>query len=265
MNVKAYISLANRSMQNSFAYRTTYLLSFASNVIGFLSLFTLWSAIYDGREQLAGMTWDQMKAYLLITFMANSLLSWYSETAISNKVLDGSVAVDLLKPIDFQKARLAETLGSSIVESGLAIVILSVLMATLKTVPFPHSLTTWILFLLSLFGSLAVKFCIVYMAGLLCFWSTGSFGIVWSRIAITNLLSGAMVPLSFFPNGLEKLTLYLPFQSIVHTPASIFMGHMSAMEAFQWIVLQWIWAIALWIAGKGMWNWAVRKVTIHGG
>lgn len=265
MNIKAYRSLASRSMQNALAYRTTYLISFASNLIGFLSLFTLWRAIYDGREQLAGMSWDQMKAYLLITFMANSLLSWYSETAISNKVLDGSVAVDLLKPLDFQKARLAETVGTSIVESGIAIVILSVLMLTMTNIPVPHSITTWILFLLSLFGSLAVKFCIVYMAGLLCFWSTGSFGIVWSRIAITNLLSGAMVPLSFFPDWLEKLALYLPFQSIVHTPASIFMERMDVWEAAQWIALQWVWAIALWIAGMGMWRWAVRKVTIHGG
>lgn len=265
MNIKAYRSLASRSMQNALAYRTTYLISFASNLIGFLSLFTLWRAIYDGREQLAGMTWDQMKAYLLITFMANSLLSWYSETAISNKVLDGSVAVDLLKPLDFQKARLAETIGTSIVESGIAIVILSVLMLTMTNIPVPHSIMTWMLFLLSLFGSLTVKFCIVYMAGLLCFWSTGSFGIVWSRIAITNLLSGAMVPLSFFPDWLEKLSLYLPFQSIVHTPASIFMERMDVWEAAQWIALQWVWAIALWIAGMGMWRWAVRKVTIHGG
>lgn len=265
MNVKAYISLASRSMQNAFAYRTTYLIQFTSNLIGFLSLYTLWSAIYDGREQLAGMSWDQMKAYLFITFMANSLLSWYSETAISNKVLDGSVAVDLLKPIDFQKARLAETVGSSIVESGIAIIFLGALMVTLTSITLPHSIVTWLLFTLSLLGSLAVKFCIVYMAGLLCFWSTGSFGIVWSRIAITNLLSGAMVPLSFFPNWLEKIALYLPFQSIVHTPASIFMENVDVREAIQWIALQWIWAIALWIAGMGMWRWAVRKITIHGG
>ncbi|MFC5468560.1 ABC transporter permease [Cohnella suwonensis] len=265
MNVRSLASLANRSMQNAFAYRMSYFLTFASNVIGFIALYALWEAIYDGREQLAGMSWDQMKAYLLITFMANSLLSWYSESAIANKVLDGSVAADLLKPLDFQKARLAETIGSTAVEGGITVIILCVIAATLSGIPVPHSLETWALFLFSLFGSFAVKFGVVYIAGLLCFWSTGSFGIIWSRIAITNLLSGATIPLTFFPGWLEKLALYLPFQGIVYTPASIYMGYVDSKEALQWIALQWAWAIGLWFAGKGIWSWAVRKITIHGG
>ena len=152
MNVKAFISIANRSLQNTLAYRTSYILTFASNFIGFIATYALWHAIFDGREQLAGLSWEQMKAYLLITFITNALLSWYSETRIANKILDGSVAADLLKPLDFQQARFAETLGSGLVEGGLAAILITVVMIITSGVMVPHTLVTWVLFLCELNG-----------------------------------------------------------------------------------------------------------------
>ncbi|WNS42712.1 ABC-2 family transporter protein [Paenibacillus sp. MMS20-IR301] len=265
VQLKKYRSIANRSLQKVLAYRITYLISFLTNSINLLAIYFLWQGIYSGREVVGGYSWDQMKTYLLVTFLANSVLSWYSETAISGKILDGSVSVDLLKPLDFQTARFAETLGASLLE-GMMSLILLVLFATFLTgVTFPHSLPVYLLFAVSLLGAVVVKFGIVYLAALLCFWSTGSLGIVWTRIALTNLLSGALVPLAFFPDWLEKLALLLPFQAIVHTPTMIFLQQADTGESLRLIGIQLFWGAALWIAGKAMWNWAVRQVTIHGG
>ncbi|MDQ0090318.1 ABC-2 type transport system permease protein [Paenibacillus anaericanus] len=262
---KKYRSISNRSLQKVLAYRTSYIINLAANFVNLLAIYFLWQGIYGGREELGGYTWDQMKTYLLITFLANSVLSWYSETAISGKILDGSVAADLLKPIDFQSARFAETLGSSLLEGGMSAVIIGAFILFTPGINLPHSPLIWVFFVLSLFAAMVVKFGIVYLAALLCFWSTGSLGIVWARIAITNLLSGALVPLVFFPGWLEKLAMVLPFQSIIHTPTVIFLQQVGALDMVKMIGVQCFWGVALWIAGKLMWNWAVRQVTIHGG
>lgn len=263
--IHKYISIANRSLQNVLAFRSSYILTFASNFVNLIAIYFLWQGIYAGREELGGYTWDQMKTYLLVTFIANSFLSWYSETAISGKILDGSVAVDLLKPIDFQTARLAETLGRSILEGGISAVIIGAFMIITAGITIPSSPLVWMLFLVSLFTATIVKFGIVYLAALVCFWSTGSMGIVWARIAITNLLSGALVPLVFFPDWLEQLALVLPFQSIVHTPTMIFLEQIQTREMLLLIAVQLVWGAVLWVLGRGIWNWAVRQVTIHGG
>ncbi|MNP17891.1 hypothetical protein D3C76_1103390 [compost metagenome] len=263
--IRKYKSIANRSLQNVLAYRTSYIITFASNFVNLLAIYFLWQGIYGGRAELGGYTWDQMKTYLLVTFLANSILSWYSETAISSKILDGSVAADLLKPIDFQSARFAETLGSSLLEGGMGTMIIGTFMLFTPGVTIPHSPVIWIMFVVSLFAAMVVKFGVVYLAALLCFWSTGSMGIVWARIAITNLLSGALVPLVFFPDWLERLAMFLPFQSIIHTPTVIFLQQVSVLEMVQFIGVQCFWGATLWLAGKFMWSWAVRQVTIHGG
>lgn len=265
IHLKKYRSIANRSLQNVLAYRTSYVIGFLANAVNLLAIYFLWQGIYSGRAEVGGYSWDQMKTYLLVTFLANSVLSWYSETSISGKILDGSVAVDLLKPIDFQTARFSETLGASLLEGGMSATLLVLFASFLSGITLPHSLLVYFLFALSLLGAILVKFGVVYLAALLCFWSTGSMGIVWARIAVTNLLSGALVPLAFFPDWLERLALWLPFQSIIHTPTMIFLQQTDTLGSLKLIALQAFWGIALWIAGKCMWNWAVRQVTIHGG
>ncbi|WP_150270421.1 ABC transporter permease [Paenibacillus tepidiphilus] len=263
--LKMYRSIANRSLQNVLAYRNSYVINFLAGTINLLAIYFLWKGIYSGRIEVGGYTWDQMKTYLLVTFLANSVLSWYSETAISGKILDGSVAVDLLKPIDFQSARFAETLGSSLFEGAQSLILITVFALCITGIAFPDSALVYVLFIFSLLGAVLVKFGIVYLAALVCFWSTGSMGIVWTRIALTNLLSGALVPLAFFPDWLERLALVLPFQSIIHTPTMIFLEQAGTWESLSLIGLQWFWGILLWLAGKAMWSWAVRQVTIHGG
>ncbi|ASA24449.1 ABC transporter permease [Paenibacillus donghaensis] len=265
MKFKKYRSIANRSLQNILAYRLSYVMTLLSSFVNLLAVYFLWQGIYNGRESLGGYSWDQMKTYLLVTFLANSILSWYSETAISAKILDGSVAADLLKPIDFQSARFAETLGSSLLEGTLGIFLIGCFMMLTPGVKLPHSPWVYPLFGFSLLAVMVVKFGVVYLAALLCFWSTGSLGIVWTRIALTNLMSGALVPLAFFPDWLERLALWLPFQSIIHTPTVIFLQQTDGWGALCLIGLQCLWGALLWWAGKKIWSWAVRQVTIHGG
>lgn len=263
--LKKYRSIASCSLQNVMAYRNSYIINILANTINLAAIFFLWQGIYGGREALGGYTWDQMKTYLLVTFLANSVLSWYSETAISGKILDGSVAMDLLKPVDFQTARFAETLGASLLEGAMSTVLLILFTTFVSGIAFPHSPAVYLLFAISLLCAVVVKFGVVYLAALLCFWSTGSLGIVWTRIALTNLLSGALVPLAFFPDWLEKLALLLPFQAIIHTPTMIFLQQVDTGESLRLIGVQLFWAAALWLAGKALWSWAVRQVTIHGG
>ncbi|WP_438432182.1 ABC transporter permease [Gorillibacterium sp. sgz500922] len=262
---KKYVSMAARSIQNSISYRLSYFMNLLAGWIGLFSMYYLWKAIYAGRPVLAGFTWEEMKAYLAVTFIANSLLSYYSESRIAGKIMDGSVAIDLLKPMDFQKARFAETLGSCVIEGVVGAVMVAVIGLAVMDVQLNMDGGTAVLFAVSLFSSLLVKFGIVYLTALLCFWTTGSMGLIWARQAVTNLLSGALVPLAFFPGWLERIAYALPFQSIIHTPASLALGSLTGADALGMVALQLGWAVLLWLAGKLLWKRAIRQITIHGG
>jgi len=87
----------------------------------------------------------------------------------------------------------------------------------------------------------------------------------WLRIAIMNLLSGALIPLTFFPPWLRTFAFALPFQGIVYIPASLYLGRSEGQAALQLICLQVLWVVVLWVCGRALWSRAVRQVTIHGG
>ncbi|MEF2964817.1 ABC-2 family transporter protein [Paenibacillus sp. M1] len=262
---KKYVTLALCSMQNTLAYRLSFILNFLSSFIGLIAMYCLWQAIYTGRDQLSGFTWEQMQAYLLITFFVNSMLSYYSESSITNKIIDGSVMMDLLRPIQFQKARLAETLGSCVLEGLLSCILIGLAAIFTFGISLPHDFWSILLFAFSMLSSILLKFCIVYLSALLCFWTTSGFGIYWARVSITNLLSGALVPLAFFPGWLELLAMALPFQGIVNTPVTIGLGMTAGTEALKLMAIQWGWIVLLWLLGKWLWSRAVRQITIHGG
>jgi ABC-type uncharacterized transport system, permease component len=263
--MKKYVSLAVCSMQNTLSYRLSFVLNFLGSFIALLATYFLWRAIYDGQSELAGFDWNQMKSYLLVTFFANSMLSYYSESGITNKVMDGTVAMDLLKPLNFQKARLAESLGSCVLEGLLSALLISVLAIAAFGIPMPVDGVSGILFAISMLSSILVKFGIVYCTALICFYTTSGFGVIWARMAVTNLLSGALVPFAFFPDWLRNVAMALPFQGIVNTPTTIFLGMSDTREAILLIAVQWFWIAALWLLGRSMWGWAVRQITIHGG
>jgi len=262
---KKYVSLAVCSMQNTLSYRLTFVLNFVSNFIALVGMYSLWRAVFAGQSEVSGFTWSQMEAYLIVTFFVNSMLSYYSESSITGKVLDGSVMMDMLKPLDFQKARLAETLGSCVLEGLLSALLICGFAVVTFGIPLPDNGYTALLFAVSMASSILVKFGIVYCSSLLCFWTTSGLGIIWARMAVTNLLSGALVPLVFFPGWLEKVAMALPFQGIVNAPTMIFLNKAAPQEALQLIALQWGWIIALWLLGRWMWTYAVRQITIHGG
>jgi ABC-2 type transport system permease protein len=261
---KKYITLIRTSTQQTVAYRSNFFMSIAVTVLLFISSFFLWKSVFVGRDMVSIYSWGSMKGYLLVAFMCNTLLSWYSESAISRKILDGNVAMDLIKPINFYFARLSETIGSSLFEA-LVIVITSVFLILALSIPLPVNLLTWVYYFISVLFALIIKFGIVYLFSLLTFVTTSYMGIQWARAAITNLLSGGLVPLVFFPEWCQGIFKNMPFQYIVSFPASIFLNQVDLTQIGASFMKEIAWIIILFLFGKFMFSICIRKVTIYGG
>jgi ABC-2 type transport system permease protein len=261
---KKYITLMKTSIQQTVAYRSNFFISMLVTALLFISSFFLWKSVFVGESSLSNYSWSSMKAYLLVAFICNTLLSWYSESSISRKILDGSVAMDLTKPFDFYFARLFETIGSSVFEA-LVISVTSVILILGLGIPLPDKLSTWIIFIISVFAALMIKFEIVYLFSTFTFATTSYMGIQWSRAAITNLLSGGLIPLAFFPAGVYHVLSELPFSYIVSFPASIFLNRAETMDLPVLFLKEFLWIIVLFIIDKAFFAINIRKVTIFGG
>jgi ABC-2 type transport system permease protein len=109
---RKYVSIARTSLSITFVYRAGFALNMVGSIFYVVAMFYLWQTIFLGSPgALSGFTWPQMKAYLLVAFLLNSLMTWYAEWNMSQDLREGRVATDLARPMDFQASRLASAIG----------------------------------------------------------------------------------------------------------------------------------------------------------
>ena len=102
----------------------------------------------------------------------------------------------------------------------------------------------------------------------ICFYTESTWGVNIVKETIVLLLSGATIPLAFFPEKARVVVSYLPFRAVYDIPLSILLGK-NGSDSWQGLAslfaLQIAWLIVLNLAGNLFWNCAVKKVTVNGG
>lgn len=262
--LRPYLGLAVAAWRSVRAYRATFVLGLLMLVFNLLAMLALWQVLLHSRGSLSGFDWPHMKAYLLVVFVANCLVSTYSDYTMAMRIQSGLVALDLTKPLDYQAARFAETLGRVALEllTAGAVTVAGVLAFGGLPVPGPGQLA---LFVVSLAAVVPLKFLIVYLTGMVCFWTQDYLGVNWARVAVSALLSGTLIPLAFLPGWLRDLAFALPFQGTASAPALLFIGQVSGVPAVELVAGQLAWTVALWAGTRWAWRFALRQLTVHGG
>jgi ABC-2 type transport system permease protein len=262
--LRPYLAIARISWRSALAYRIPFVLSLCMMVFNLLAMLSLWRVLLASGHPLAGFTWPEMRAYLLVSFVTGCLVSSFTDFTMAFRIQSGLVALDLTQPVHYQRARFAQCLGMTVLESATAAVVCGAALAAFGAIPVP-ALPQLALFLVSLVAVVPLKFLIVYSSGLLCFWTHNYLGVSFARAAVSAVLSGALVPLVFFPGWLRILAEVLPFQGIASTPALIYLGQASGWDAVRLIGIQLLWIAVLWAGASAAWNAALRRLTIHGG
>ncbi len=260
-----YLALALTSVQRAVAYRGTTLLNLLSSLIWVAMLYYLWRTVFAEGARIEGFAWWEMRTYILVSYAVNALLSFYSLARMTNAIRTGEVAAELVRPVDYLGAQLAQAFGAAVVEGALSSGIALLLGVLLLGISPPASPLAALLFFASVWLGFLVKFLVGYLVALLCFWTKNAIGLIWAQTALVNLFSGALIPLAFFPEWLRALALATPFSGIVYTPASIYLGRLDGLGALGAMGMQVLWAGALWLLARLLWGPSVRALDVQGG
>ncbi|WP_335987397.1 ABC transporter permease [Glycomyces sp. MUSA5-2] len=245
------------------AYKTQWLVGLVLGGGAMLVSMAMWRELLSGGA-LSGYDWDAMRAYVIIGFITATMVFGAADWQIADRILDGHVAIDLTKPVDFQRARAAEYIGSMC--STVPTVVLGVAGAWLLfDPPGPVSVTAGILTGVSLVLVFPLAFGITYLTVLVCFWTKRYLGVMWLREALLGFFSGMMIPLAFMPSWLQAVAWALPFPHFTTTPSAIYLGHVDTAGALGLLAAEAAWAAGMWFGARLIFNQAVKKVTVHGG
>jgi ABC-2 type transport system permease protein len=83
---------------------------------------------------------------------------------------------------------------------------------------------------------------------------------------IVTVFSGALVPLQFFPDAIQRVLLLLPFQAIYYTPLMMVTKPDLGWETFlPMLAVQLLWALILFAATRLFYNQALKVLRVSGG
>ena len=206
-----------------------------------------------------------MTSYVAVGWIARSFYFNNIDRDIHSRVLSGDIAIDLLRPVDFQLMHLSNALGESLfrlvlfaVPAGLVICLVYPVMPPVDSLALVgFAVATWLAFLIN--GQ------INFMIGLIAFKTRSVMGIMRVKHIAMQLLTGLIVPISFFPETLRTLLYLTPFPYIANVPLEVYLGKISSTQFYSAIGIQLMWIISLFFLGRLLWRNSLRALVIQGG
>ena len=100
---------------------------------------------------------------------------------------------------------------------------------------------------------------------MVAFWTLETFAIQLMVRWASDLLSGQIIPLIFFPGLLQRIVLALPFAAIYSTPLLIYTGNIQPQQYAAAMAAQLAWTAGFGAIAFVMWRAARRRVVVQGG
>jgi ABC-2 type transport system permease protein len=236
---------------------------FTNTIFGFLQAYIL-LAVYHHRTNIGGFDAADAVTYVWLAqslIMTVYIFSWWE---LAWRIRDGSIATDLLRPIDPQRYWLAYDLGRApyhFLFRGLPPFVLGALVFELHY-PTPLDAAA---FVLSVTLAVVVSFGFRFIYNSVAFWLLDFRGIVTLSTTVIIFFSGMAIPLRFMPHALREACYTLPFGSVIQTPVDIWLGKRDGAALLGVLALQAFWALALIGIGHLVLRSATRRVVVQGG
>ncbi len=261
-----YGAVAAGAFQTQLAYRSQLWAHVFSHFVQAFFKIAVWTSVYGSLAHVEGVSLPEMITYSVLAGTVLSAWEWSRLIQnIGDAISSGSIAVFLLKPLQYPFYLLAEELGNLCFRL-LAVVAPVVVAISLSygLLP-PASVFHGLMFLPFWALSFAILFLISLAFGLLAFWLMTAFSLEWLLQGVLALLSGSFVPLWFFPEAWLPVVRHLPFAWVGFYPVAVYLGKVAPAEVVARLLMGFGWAVLLGLAVALLWRRATLRITVQGG
>lgn len=262
--VVVYAAFASIVPKLHLAYNIWAWMQFFVQIISMTILVFFWQAVYAGNDTIAGLGLRQTLNYILFAQILGGMVENRLIFHMGARIREGYVAIELLRPVDFQGHRYVENLASLGVTllQNLPLVLIAWLFFGLQ---LPSNPFVWGCFFVSLLLGHALLFCFDWMFACIAFYSTETWGLSIVREGFALFFSGALVPLQIMPDWLQSLTQAMPFIQALYVPVAFLSGITPVADAPRVWLVQIAWLLGLLVLSRLVFRVAVRKITVQGG
>lgn len=264
---KKYLALTKGSIMEGFVFRAGIIVTFIGNIIYLIVIYFLWKAIYASSptDTVNGMTFYDTMIYLVLATALFNFMERFIVWSIGRDFQSGQIITDMLKPMGYQVYVFFRQSGAYI---------MSFCTSFLPTFIIVYLLTNggvvlgvnMLYFIISVCFAVMINFCIDFFVGTICLHTQSVWGVNIMKEVVVALLSGAAIPLAFFPEGLKAIVGLLPFAAIYNAPLQILINtSFQTQDYLNMLGFQLIWVAVMILLTRVFWHISKRVITVNGG
>ena len=261
-----YLAFVAKSFQRRMQYRVANLAGLTTNFFFLLVHIFVYTAFYAARTDPQPLNLNEIITYFVLCQVFFMLMPfWGARSEVTNAIKDGSVALQLTKPVDFHAYWFADECGRAcyyLFMRGLPTFLISIIFFTVAIPTQPITLMAFAAsMILATFMSAAITIAIFSSA----FWTLDTTGISGLSYSIITLFSGMLVPIALWPEWLGSLAAWLPFGGLIDVPFSIYLGKITGVGIWIAIGKQMIWFVFFLGLGRLLLQRGFSRLVIQGG
>lgn len=267
MKLKKYLALTRAGILESFQYRLAMLVMIAGNLLYLTVVYFFWKAVYasSGSDVVNGMTFSDTLIYLVLATALFNFMEMYTVWEVGRNIQSGKIVLDLLKPMRYRSYLFWSFSGTFVTQFVFTFLPTFIIVCSVTGGAIPMGINL-LYFVISVVMAVVINYTVDFMTSTICLYTESIWGINIMKQVIVLLLSGATIPIAFFPDTLKKAVGYLPFQSIYNTPLTILLERDPDITAVLEVLgVQAFWCAALLIISSLFWKVSIRKITVNGG
>ncbi|RUS43904.1 ABC-2 family transporter protein [Cohnella sp. AR92] len=262
--MRKYWEMMKSQIKIDTTYSAWYWAGTVSMLLKMLLVYAFWHAVYENRASVNDMPLHAMITYVVLAMLLNNYVAGVG-VQLAGQVRDGSVAIELMRPYNLLDKLVALDLGTKItgtIREGLPLLLIAYLFIGIDA---PATWTALPLSIASAAMGVLIGTQLDLVLGVAAFWLHYIWGLHTLRSAFLLFFTGALAPVSMFPDWLRTASGFMPFQSMVYVPAAIYTGQLAGGDALTAILVQAGWLVFIYAAIRFSWKLAIRKVVIFGG
>ncbi len=267
MKLKKYLTLTRAGIIESLQFRIATAVMVAGNLLYLIVVYYLWKAIYAsaGTDIVNGMTFTDTMIYLVLATALFNFMEMYTVWEMGRNIQTGKIVLDLLKPMPYRSYLFWSFSGTFVTNFLFTFLPTFIVVGIVAGGQIPLGINL-LYFVISVVMAIIINYSIDFIVGTICLFTESIWGINIMKQVIVLLLSGATIPIAFFPETLKTIVYYLPFQSIYNAPLSILLdGSPTAENLLTTLGVQLLWCIITIVLSKIFWKASLRQITVNGG
>lgn len=254
-------------MLEGLSFKASYVASLIGNILYIITIYYLWKSIfsYSPRNTINGINFNETIIYLILAASIRNCVEVQVVWEMDNIFQSGKIIMSLIKPVPFHKYLFYVMLGRRIDYFIVIFIPVLIGVAIITNGYFKLGINV-VLFLVNFILAIIISYLIDFIVGLIVCYTNSTWGINAMKEIIISFLSGAIIPLQFYPHSIGRLVNILPFKAIYDIPISTLSNMRSDITIWgQELLFQLVWCIVLYFLCIYFWNKSRSAIVINGG